>query len=195
MIRIFSWQLNMSNFCHHLTILYTFYVPFTFKSQHTINEGNIFGWRLWWLYLTSSFNSNYDDETEFFTERKDAAFYGIGTCSSALLTLRVGIPFIIALPLSGMISGFLGYRPLIFQKTEETMTHEETIKRVREAIKDRAVWFVLLYKSFSKVLPPKDVERACREAIYEFGRLKGKKDGKKISPRRMGRKAYEQRVR
>lgn len=62
------------------------------------------------------------------------------------------------------------------------MSNEETIKRVREAIKDRATWFVLLYRSFSKVLPPKEVERAAREAIYEFGRLKGKKDGKKISP-------------
>ena len=38
-----------------------------------------------------------------------AAFYGIGAYSSALLTLRVGIPFVIALPLSGMISGFFGY--------------------------------------------------------------------------------------
>ncbi len=62
------------------------------------------------------------------------------------------------------------------------MNQEETIKRVREAIKDRATWFVLLYRSFSKVLPPKEVQRAAREAIYEFGRLKGKKDGKKISP-------------
>ena len=63
------------------------------------------------------------------------------------------------------------------------MSNEETIKRVREAIKDRATWFALLYRSFSKVLPPKEVERASREAIYEFGRLKGKKDGKKISPK------------
>ena len=62
------------------------------------------------------------------------------------------------------------------------MTKEETIKRVREAIKDRATWFALLYKSFSKVLPPREVEKACREAIYEFGKLKGKKDGKKITP-------------
>ena len=62
------------------------------------------------------------------------------------------------------------------------MRNEETIKRVREAIKDRATWFALLYKSFSKVLPPKEVEQASREAIYEYGRSKGKKDGKKISP-------------
>jgi hypothetical protein len=59
---------------------------------------------------------------------------------------------------------------------------EETIKKVREAIKDRATWFVLMYKSFSKVLPPEEVERLAREAIYQFGTLKGKKDGEKISP-------------
>lgn len=38
-----------------------------------------------------------------------AAFYGIGAYSSALLTLRLGLPFIIALPLSGMIAGIFGY--------------------------------------------------------------------------------------
>jgi hypothetical protein len=59
---------------------------------------------------------------------------------------------------------------------------EETIKRVREAIKDRATWFALLVRSFSKVLPSGEVERLAREAIYQFGTLKGKKDGKKISP-------------
>jgi len=38
-----------------------------------------------------------------------AAFYGIGAYSSALLTLRLGLPFIIALPLSGMIAAVFGY--------------------------------------------------------------------------------------
>ena len=38
-----------------------------------------------------------------------AAFYGIGAYSSALLTLRLGIPFIAALPLSGMIAGLFGF--------------------------------------------------------------------------------------
>lgn len=59
---------------------------------------------------------------------------------------------------------------------------EETVKKVRKAIKDRATWFFLMYKSFSKVLPPEQVERLAREAIYQFGTLKGKKDGGKISP-------------
>ena len=58
----------------------------------------------------------------------------------------------------------------------------EVVVRVREAIKDRATWFALLYKSFSRALPAKEVERLCREAIYQFGTLKGKKDGRKISP-------------
>ena len=62
------------------------------------------------------------------------------------------------------------------------MGQEEAIKRVREAIKDRATWFALLYQSFSKILPPKEVEKMAREAIYQFGVLKGKKDGKKMSP-------------
>ena len=38
-----------------------------------------------------------------------AAFYGIGAYSSALLTLRLGIPFIAALPLSGLIAGLFGF--------------------------------------------------------------------------------------
>lgn len=38
-----------------------------------------------------------------------AAFYGIGAYSSALLTLRLGLPFIVALPLSGVIAALFGY--------------------------------------------------------------------------------------
>jgi branched-chain amino acid transport system permease protein len=38
-----------------------------------------------------------------------AAFYGIGAYSSALLTLRLGVPFVLALPLSGMIAGLFGF--------------------------------------------------------------------------------------
>jgi hypothetical protein len=59
---------------------------------------------------------------------------------------------------------------------------QETVEMVREAIKDRATWFFLMYRSFSKVLPPNEVERLAREAIYQFGTLKGKKDGGKIAP-------------
>jgi len=38
-----------------------------------------------------------------------AAFYGIGAYSSALLTLRLGFPFLIALPVSGIIAAIFGY--------------------------------------------------------------------------------------
>ncbi len=38
-----------------------------------------------------------------------AAFYGIGAYSSALLTLRLGLPFALSLPLSGMIAAFFGF--------------------------------------------------------------------------------------
>ncbi len=62
------------------------------------------------------------------------------------------------------------------------MNQEETVSRIREAIKDRATWFALLYRSFSKVLSAKEVEQAARKAIYEYGQLKGKRDGKKVSP-------------
>jgi hypothetical protein len=40
----------------------------------------------------------------------------------------------------------------------------------------------LLYRSFSKALPPDQVERLAREAIYEYGRIKGQRDGRKITP-------------
>jgi hypothetical protein len=50
------------------------------------------------------------------------------------------------------------------------------VAKVRAAVKDRATWFALLYRSFSQVLPPAEVERLCREAIYEFGRLKAGRD-------------------
>ncbi|HSR13975.1 MAG TPA: branched-chain amino acid ABC transporter permease [Thermodesulfobacteriota bacterium] len=38
-----------------------------------------------------------------------AAFYGIGAYSSALLTLKLGVPFLLALPLSGVIAGAFGF--------------------------------------------------------------------------------------
>lgn len=55
---------------------------------------------------------------------------------------------------------------------------QEMIEKVRAAIKDRATWFALLYKSFSETFPEEEVEKLARKAIYEFGRLKAKKDPK-----------------
>lgn len=57
------------------------------------------------------------------------------------------------------------------------------VNKVRAAIKDRATWFALLYRSFKEALPEKEVERLAREAIYEFGRLKAGKDPADFSPR------------
>ena len=37
-----------------------------------------------------------------------AAFYGIGAYTSALLTLRLGFPFLLSLPLAGVVAGILG---------------------------------------------------------------------------------------
>ena len=38
-----------------------------------------------------------------------AAFYGIGAYASAILTVKLGLSFWLALPLSGLITGLLGY--------------------------------------------------------------------------------------
>jgi branched-chain amino acid transport system permease protein len=38
-----------------------------------------------------------------------AAFYGVGAYSSALFTIKVGLPFLVALPLSGVIAAVFGY--------------------------------------------------------------------------------------
>ena len=37
-----------------------------------------------------------------------AAFYGLGAYCSALLTIRLGVPFILALPLAGIFAGLIG---------------------------------------------------------------------------------------
>jgi len=60
---------------------------------------------------------------------------------------------------------------------------EEMVNKVRAAIKDRATWFALLYRSFREALPEKEVERLARKAIYEFGHMKAKKDPVDFSPR------------
>jgi hypothetical protein len=53
---------------------------------------------------------------------------------------------------------------------------QETITKVRAAIKDRATWFALLYRAFAESLPEEKVEAAARKAIFEFGRIKAKSD-------------------
>ncbi|MEX2443774.1 MAG: L-2-amino-thiazoline-4-carboxylic acid hydrolase [Alkalispirochaeta sp.] len=59
--------------------------------------------------------------------------------------------------------------------------HEKTANRVRAAIKDRATWFALLYKSFSEELSPEANEAAARRAIYAYGTYKGERDGTRMT--------------
>jgi hypothetical protein len=63
----------------------------------------------------------------------------------------------------------------------ETVTQAEMITKVRAAIKDRAVWFALLYRSFRAAMPAADVERLARKAIFEFGRMKAASDPRDFS--------------
>ncbi|MGQ9857477.1 MAG: L-2-amino-thiazoline-4-carboxylic acid hydrolase [Thermodesulfobacteriota bacterium] len=58
----------------------------------------------------------------------------------------------------------------------------EMVERVRAAVKDRAIWFALLYRSFRESLPEEEVERLARKAIREFGRLKALKDPEDFGP-------------
>lgn len=58
------------------------------------------------------------------------------------------------------------------------------VEKVRAAIKDRALYLALLYRSFSKALPAEDVERLAREAIFEYGRVRGEKDSESMTPER-----------
>jgi len=60
---------------------------------------------------------------------------------------------------------------------------EETLRRVRAAIKDRATWFALLYRQFLTALPPEEAERLAREAIHEYGRYKGSRDPQRFGGR------------
>lgn len=60
---------------------------------------------------------------------------------------------------------------------------KEMIEKVRAAVKDRATWFALLYRAFKQALPEEEVQRLAREAIFEFGLMKAKKDPENFSPR------------
>jgi hypothetical protein len=65
------------------------------------------------------------------------------------------------------------------------MTEDQLVlQKVRDAIADRALYLALLYRSFSKALPPETVETLAREAIYEYGRLKGKADNEAMTPKK-----------
>jgi hypothetical protein len=63
------------------------------------------------------------------------------------------------------------------------MTESElVVQKVRHAIKDRALYLVLLYRSFSQALPADQAEKLARQAIFEYGTLRGMKDSGKMTP-------------
>ena len=66
-----------------------------------------------------------------------------------------------------------------------------TLKKFRSFIGDRALWFALLYREFSKILPKDQVEEASRKAIYEYGQIKAKRDGEAFEPKDLMRNFEE----
>lgn len=62
------------------------------------------------------------------------------------------------------------------KKSQDMVSKEVMIQKVRAAIQDRAIWFALLFDEFSTVLPEEKVVELCKKAIYKFGLLKATKD-------------------
>ena len=62
------------------------------------------------------------------------------------------------------------------EKTQDMVSKEAMIQKVRAAIRDRAIWFALLFDEFSKILPEEKVVELCKKAIFKFGLLKAAKD-------------------
>jgi hypothetical protein len=56
------------------------------------------------------------------------------------------------------------------------------VKKIRAAIKDRALYLALLYRNFSQALPADQAEKLARQAIFEYGTLRGKNDSGKMTP-------------
>ena len=67
---------------------------------------------------------------------------------------------------------------------EEIATQHVWVPKVRNAIKDRALWLLYIYRSLSRSLPRETVEKHLREAIREFGHYKARKDGADFSSRK-----------
>ncbi len=59
---------------------------------------------------------------------------------------------------------------------EELATRHIWVPKVRQAVKDRSLWLLLLYRSFSEVLPKDEVEARMRQAIRQFGHMKAERD-------------------
>lgn len=59
---------------------------------------------------------------------------------------------------------------------------KQMIDKIRAAIKDRATWFALLYRSFKETMPDDQAEKLARRAIFEFGKMKAAKDPNNFTP-------------
>jgi len=66
---------------------------------------------------------------------------------------------------------------------EELATQHIWVPKVRNAIMDRALWLLYIYRAFSAAFPKDEVEKHLRIAIREFGHYKGRKDGADFSSR------------
>ena len=65
---------------------------------------------------------------------------------------------------------------------EELASRHIWVPKVRQAIKDRALWLLYLYRAFSEVLPAAEVEARMRHAIRQFGHDKGQRDAADFGP-------------
>ncbi len=59
---------------------------------------------------------------------------------------------------------------------DELASRHIWVPKVRAAVKDRALWLLYLYRSFSEILPAQEVEARMRAAIRQFGARKGRND-------------------
>ena len=69
------------------------------------------------------------------------------------------------------------------EKSNEFVSKEEMLRKIRSAIEDRATWFALLYEEFSKHLSEEKVEEISRTAIRKYGLMKAKKDPESFEPK------------
>ena len=62
------------------------------------------------------------------------------------------------------------------------MTPDDTVLRVRAAMKDRALYLALLLRSYSSAMPKDQAVELARHAIFELGQIKGRADPQAMTP-------------
>lgn len=60
--------------------------------------------------------------------------------------------------------------------------NKEMTDKVRAAMEDRALYLAMIYRTLKKALPAEQAEKLAREAIYEYGQLKGRRDSEPVTP-------------